>query len=153
MSLTCSTDRPSTRPSAPHRAGRVRGVAVSCRPGPWTTVENPVNAGTYEALAHLEHADYTAADAQGWLAIKQASSHHSLVGAGSHYPGSPWSSSQLNASATGVGGVALGGSLASTPRMGTVPVVGTHSLQVQFLAQRRNYAGASKTVPVSVVYN
>ena len=115
-------------------------------------VDHPVNAGTYHTLARLEHPDYTAPDAQGTLTIKQASPTIHWSEPAAITLGTPLSSSQLNASATGVAGVALSGSFTYTPKSGTVLGVGSQSLQVQFSPGDRNYAGMSKTVQIAVVY-
>lgn len=115
-------------------------------------VPHPVNAGTYQTLARLEHPDYTAPDAQGTLTIKQATPTIRWSAPAAITLGTPLSSSQLNASATGVAGVALSGSFTYTPKSGTVLGVGSQSLQVQFSPSDRNYAGASKTVQIAVLY-
>jgi hypothetical protein len=115
-------------------------------------VPHPINAGSYAALAHLEHPDYSAPDAQGTLTIKQAAPAIRWATPAPITLGTPLGGSQLNASATGVGGVGLSGSFTYTPKAGTVLGVGQHSLQVQFAPSDPNYAGTSKTVQIAVVY-
>jgi hypothetical protein len=66
--------------------------------------------------------------------------------------GTQLSKSQLNASATGVGGTSLAGSFVYDPAAGTVLGMGSHSLGVQFTPADQNYTGASKTVQIAVVY-
>jgi hypothetical protein len=127
------------------------GVTVSyTRDG--AAVAHPVNAGSYQALARLEHPDYSAPDAQGTLTIKQATPAIRWVEPAPIQLGTPLNSTQLNASATGIGGVALSGSFTYAPKAGTVAGVGTHSLQVQFSPSDVNYTGSSKSVQVAVVY-
>ena len=116
------------------------------------TVASPINAGPYAVLAHLEHPDYSAPDAQGILTIKQGTPAIHWVSPASITLGTPLGGSQLNATATGVGGIGLSGSFAYTPKAGTVLGVGTHSLQVQFAPSDPNYGSASKTVQVAVLY-
>jgi hypothetical protein len=113
---------------------------------------SPIDAGSYAVLAHLEHPDYSAPDAQGILTIRQATPAIRWASPAPITLGAPLGSSQLNATATGVGGVGLSGGFAYTPKAGTVLGVGTHSLQVQFAPNDQNYGSASKTVQIAVWY-
>jgi hypothetical protein len=65
--------------------------------------------------------------------------------------GTPLGSAQLNATATGLGGVTLSGNFNYTPPAGTVLDAGTASLSVQFTPSNPNYTGASKSVTITVV--
>ncbi len=65
--------------------------------------------------------------------------------------GTPLGPSQLNASATGVGGISLSGSFTYTPPAGTAfDAAGTVSLSVQFAPSDPNYSSATKTVSINV---
>ena len=65
--------------------------------------------------------------------------------------GTPLGPSQLNATASGVGGVPLSGSFTYTPGAGTTfSSAGTVSLSVQFAPSDPNYTSATKTVSISV---
>jgi len=65
--------------------------------------------------------------------------------------GTPLGPSQLNATASGVGGVSLSGSFTYTPGAGTTfSSAGTVSLSVQFAPSDPNYTSATKTVSISV---
>jgi hypothetical protein len=65
--------------------------------------------------------------------------------------GTPLGPSQLNATATGVGGASLSGSFTYTPPAGTAfDAAGTVSLSVQFAPSDPNYSSATKTVSVTV---
>jgi hypothetical protein len=65
--------------------------------------------------------------------------------------GTALSNAQLDASATGVGGASLPGSLTYNPLAGTVPVVGPQSLQVSFAPTDTNdYTTATASVTLTV---
>jgi hypothetical protein len=64
--------------------------------------------------------------------------------------GTPLGPSQLNATATGVGGVAVSGSFTYTPPAGTSFGAGTVSLSVQFTPSSANYTPAQHTVSITV---
>ena len=64
--------------------------------------------------------------------------------------GTPLSAAQLNATATGIGGAAVAGTYVYTPAAGTVPGVGTQTLQVLFTATDANYGTATASVPLTV---
>lgn len=61
---------------------------------------------------------------------------------------------QLNATATGVGGVSLSGAFAYTPPAGTILSPGSQTLGVSFTPEdQTNYLGATKTGSIAVLYN
>lgn len=65
--------------------------------------------------------------------------------------GTPLGSSQLNASATGVGGVSLTGTFTYNPAAGTSLTAGTQSLTAQFAPDdATNYTAATKTITITV---
>jgi hypothetical protein len=65
--------------------------------------------------------------------------------------GTPLGPSQLNATATGLGGTALSGTFTYTPPAGTAfEAAGMVSLTVQFAPSNPDYASATKTVSISV---
>ena len=68
--------------------------------------------------------------------------------------GTALSAVQLNATATGVGGVSLSGTFTYTPAAGTVLAPGTQTLAVSFSpADAADYAGAGMSVQITVLYN
>jgi len=68
--------------------------------------------------------------------------------------GSPLGATQLNASASGVGGASLTGSFSYSPAAGTVLGPGSQTLGVTFAPDNQtNYTGASKSVSIVVLYN
>jgi hypothetical protein len=64
--------------------------------------------------------------------------------------GTPLGPSQLNATATGVGGAPLSGSFAYTPPAGTSFAAGTVTLSTQFTPASLNYTGAGHSVSITV---
>jgi hypothetical protein len=64
--------------------------------------------------------------------------------------GTPLGPSQLNATATGVGGTPLSGSFIYTPPAGTSFGAGTVTLSVHFTPASSNYTGAEHTVSINV---
>ncbi len=116
------------------------------------SVTSPTNVGTYQVLAHLENQNFEAVDARGTLTIKQATPLISWATPAAILAGTPLSAAQLNATASGVGGIALTGGFMYTPRAGTVLGVGPQTLSVQFIPADGNYSPASKTVQLSVNY-
>jgi hypothetical protein len=111
-------------------------------------VAQPVNAGVYQVSATLNNPNYQAAAASGTLTIRKATPDLHWT-PGSLGSGTPLGPSQLNATATGVGGVPLTGSFTYTPSAGTFPA-GTYPLSVQFAPDSSNYGPASKTVSITV---
>lgn len=108
-------------------------------------------AGACTVTAHQAgNDDYTAADdvSQAFNIAKAAS-----VISWSPAPlssGTPLGPSQLNATASGLGGTALVGSFAYTPPAGTSFDAGTVSLSVLFTPSNLNYAAAQHTVSLTV---
>ena|GEM_PF-3286265 len=66
------------------------------------------------------------------------------------FSGTPLGPSQLNATATNLGGLPLAGSFVYTPPAGTSFEAGTVSLSVQFTPTDANYAVAQQTVALTV---
>jgi len=114
-----------------------------------SAVAQPVNAGVYQVSATLNNPNYQAPVASGTLTIRQAAPDLHWT-PGSLASGTPLGPSQLNATATGVGGAALTGSFSYTPAAGTAFSAGTYSLAVQFTPASGNYSAASKTVSITV---
>jgi hypothetical protein len=112
-------------------------------------VAQPVNAGVYQVSATLNNPNYQAPTASGTLTIRQAAPNLHWT-PGSLASGTPLGPSQLNATATGVGGASLTGSFSYTPAAGTSFSAGTYSLAVQFTPASGNYSTASKTVSITV---
>jgi len=112
-------------------------------------VTQPVNAGVYQVSATLDNPNYQAPAASGTLTIRQAAPELHWI-PGSLGSGTPLGPSQLNASATGVGGVPLTGTFSYTPSAGTPFAAGTYTLSVQFVPASGNYSSASKSVSITV---
>lgn len=125
------------------------GVTVSYTQNGVTVV--PVNAGTYQVLARLENPNYQAPDAQGILTILQATPAIRWT-PGAIGVGTRLGASQLNATATGIGGASLSGTFRYTPAAGTVLRAGPQSLSVEFTPSDANYSRTVKTIQVSVLY-
>jgi hypothetical protein len=112
-------------------------------------VAQPINAGVYQVSATLSNANYQAPVANGTLTIVPAAPalQWTPKALGS---GTPLGPSQLNATATGVGGVPLTGTFTYSPAANTVFAAGTYTLSVQFAPASGNYAAASKSVSITV---
>jgi hypothetical protein len=135
-----------TLPVATIPAG-LSGVSVSySRAG--LPVTEPTNADTYQVTATLNNAHYTAPSAQSTLTIAPATPTISWNTPSPIAAGAPLGSSQLNATATGVGGANLSSTFTYTPAAGTVLSAGTHTLSVQFT--NPNYTTTSKVVQLTV---
>jgi hypothetical protein len=115
-------------------------------------VATPTDAGVYQVAAHLENQNFEAPEARGTLTILPATPLVNWASPGTILVGTPLNAAQLNATASGVGGVALSGSFVYNPRAGSVLGVGPQSLSVDFTPSSSNYTGASKTVQLSVIY-
>lgn len=141
--------------------GTVKSAAITTSPAGLTgvtvtysqngsPVTEPINAGTYQVTATLDNPNYQAPAASGTLTINPAMpliiwSPASLTA------GTSLGSSQLNASATGINGVALMGNFLYNPTAGTFfASAGTASLSVQFTPSDPNYSPTSKTVSLSI---
>ncbi len=116
-------------------------------------VASPTDAGSYEVVATLDNPGYEAPDVQGTLEIGQATPTVIWNAPSPIVLGSALSGAQLNATATGAGGVALAGQFAYTPAAGTVLAAGAGQvLQVQFAPTDPNYSAAAGATTLSVVY-
>jgi MBG domain len=109
----------------------------------------PIDAGVYQVVATLDNPNYTAAPATGTLTIRPATPVLQWQPARISV-GTPLSSAQLNAVATGIGGVTLSGSFAYNPPQGTRLKAGTQTLSVIFTPADGNYTGASQSVIITV---
>jgi hypothetical protein len=109
-----------------------------------------INAGVYSVSATLSNPNYQAPAATGTLTINQAVPviHWTPANIST---GTPLGPSQLNATATGVGGAALSGTFAYTPAAQTVfTTAGTVSLSVQFTPSSPNYSAVSGSASITV---
>jgi MBG domain-containing protein/trehalose utilization protein len=114
-----------------------------------SAVAQPRNAGVYQVTATLSNPNYQAPVANGTLTILPASPELHWT-PGSLGSGTPLGPSQLNATATGLGGVLLTGSFSYSPAAGTSFPAGPATLSVQFTPNDGNYAQVSKTVSITV---
>jgi len=112
-------------------------------------VAQPINAGVYQVVATLDNPNYAAAPATGTLTIRQATPVLQWEPARIS-TGTPLSSAQLNAVATGIGGVTLSGRFVYTPSAGTRLRAGSQMLSVVFTPASQNYTGAQTSVPIVV---
>jgi hypothetical protein len=112
-------------------------------------VAQPINAGVYQVSATLSNSNYQAPAASGTLTILQAAPQLHWT-PGSLGSGTPLGPSQLNATATGVGGVTLSGRFAYNPAAGQPFAAGTYTLSVQFEPASGNYSISSKSVSITV---
>jgi MBG domain-containing protein/thrombospondin type 3 repeat protein len=116
------------------------------------SVTSPTEAATYDVVAHLENPNFEAPEARGTLVIKPATPLINWASPGTILIGTPLNAAQLNATASGVGGVALTGRFDYNPGAGSVLGVGPQSLSVDFTPSSTNYTRTSKTVQISVIY-
>ena len=106
-------------------------------------VTNPVNAGVYQVLAMLDHQNYQAPPATGTLTIHPAVPVINWTSPAAITAGTPLGATQLNASATGLGGAALTGSFVYLPTLGTVlPAGENRPISVEFIPGTSNYTHA-----------
>jgi hypothetical protein len=117
----------------------LNGVAVSA----------PVNAGTYEVVATLDHQDYEAPQATGTLTIQPAAPVIEWNPAPVTY-GTALGSAQLNARALGVDGGTLSGEFFYLPGEGTILELGAQPVSVEFQPLDGNYTNVVKTVLITV---
>jgi hypothetical protein len=113
-------------------------------------VAQPTNAGIYQVSASLTNPNYQAPTKAGTLTILPAAPvlHWTPANLST---GTPLGPSQLNATATGIGGAALAGSFGYTPATGTVfNTAGSISLAVQFTPSNANYTDASMSASINV---
>ena len=113
-------------------------------------VAAPVNAGVYQVVVSLDHADYEAPQATGTLTIGQATPVIQWLPA-TVTEGSALGSTQLNAAAVGVDGGSLAGEFFYLPGEGTVLPAGNQPVSVEFQPLNSNYRNAIKTVTITVV--
>jgi hypothetical protein len=116
------------------------GVSV-----PWA-----INAGTYQVLARLENQNYQAPDALGTLTIVPATPTIIWPEPAPIRPGTQLGAAQLNASATGVGGVSVAGNFVYTPAAGMVLKPGSYVLAVEFTSSDKNYTGNAAAIRIEV---
>jgi len=115
-------------------------------------VNQPVDAGVYQVLATLDNPNYQAQPASGTLTIHPALPVINWTSPAPIPAGTPLSSIQLNASATGVGGTGLTGSFVYLPAQGTVLAAGDNRpISVEFIPGSANYTRAIKTVSITVL--
>jgi hypothetical protein len=115
-----------------------------------SVVSQPVNAGVYQVLATLTNANYLAPQATGTLTINQAVPVINWTSPAAITDATPLSGTQLNATATGVGGAALTGSFVYLPAAGTLLAAGIRPISVEFIPSSGNYTHAIKTVTITV---
>ena len=114
-------------------------------------VTQPVNAGVYQVLATLDNPNYEAPAATGTLTIHPAVPLIQWASPAAITAGTALGSTQLNATATGVGGVSLLRDFTYLPGEGTVlPVGAAQPLSVQFISPGGNYTSVIKTVTITV---
>jgi hypothetical protein len=113
-------------------------------------VQSPINAGIYQVLASLQNPNYEAPAAFGTLTILPATPTMTWPAPASIPAGTPLGAAQLNATATGVGGISLAGNFVYTPAAGTVLTAGTHVLAVEFTPNDLNYTGNAAAVSIDV---
>jgi hypothetical protein len=114
-------------------------------------VDAPTNAGIYQVTATLNNPNYEAPPATGTLTINPAVPVINWASPASITQGTPLGAAQLNATATGVGGVALTGNFVYLPTAGTVLPAGTQPLSVELIHPSGNYTRPIKTVTITVV--
>ncbi len=116
-------------------------------------VASPVNAGSYQVHGTLTNDNYEAPGASGTLTIGQATPAIQWAPPAPITAGTALSATQLNATATGVGGAGLAGSFVYTPAAGTVlGAAPAHQLSVAFTSSDPNYTGAGTSVSIAVLY-
>ena len=138
--------------AAPDRVGgtAVTGLRVTYAGSPGA----PSDAGQYALVASLTHGDIEASPITGTLEVKPAVAGIDWAAPAPISVGTVLGTTQLNAVATGVGGMPLaGGTFLYTPAAGTtLGASPAHTLTVQYTPSNRNYTGGTKTVSLAVVY-
>ena len=115
-------------------------------------VTQPVNAGVYQVLATLDNQNYEAQPVPGTLTINQAVPVINWTSPAPITAGTPLGTTQLNATATGVGGASLEGSFVYLPALGSVLAAGDNRpISVEFIPGSANYTRAIKTVTITVL--
>ena len=112
-------------------------------------VGGPTAQGSYQVVATLDNPNYQAPAATGTLTIGKAVPTIQWQ-PGRISVGTPLGAAQLNAVASGLGGVSLSGQFVYNPAEGTRLKAGIQTLTVQFTPADQNYAGASKSVTIMV---
>jgi hypothetical protein len=107
----------------------------------------PTDAGSYAVVASLTNPNYDAQDATGTLVIDKATPTIAWADPADIQFNTALSATQLDASAKGVGGAALGGTFTYTPGTGTILHPGQQqTLSVAFMpADSKNYNGVPVT--------
>jgi hypothetical protein len=123
------------------------GISVSYSQNGSSVV--PMNAGVYQVLVTLDNSTYQAAPLSGTLTIHPATPVIHWTPA-ALVAGTQLGDAQLNATATGVGGVALDGSWIYTPSAGTILSAGTIMLWGQITPSNPNYAQKATSVALTV---
>lgn len=116
-----------------------------------SAVTSPVNAGTYQVTATLTNPNYVAPVAYGTLTIHPAAPVINWASPAGITEGTALGATQLNATATGVGGVSVAGNFVYLPAAGTVLAAGVRPISVELIPTSGNYARAIKTVTITVV--
>jgi hypothetical protein len=115
-------------------------------------VTQPINAGVYQVLATLNHPNYQAPAETGTLTIHPAVPVVQWASPAAITAGTPLGATQLNATATGIGGASLLNSFIYLPASGTVlPAGANQPLSVEFISPTGNYTRVIKTVTITVV--
>ncbi len=108
----------------------------------------PTDAGSYAVVASLTNPNYDAPDATGTLVIDRATPTITWANPADIVFGTMLGSTQLNATAKGVGGASLDGTFIYTPAAGEVLHAGPHTLSVSFApTDSKNY----NSVPATTV--
>ena len=114
-------------------------------------VTQPVNAGVYQVLVTLDHQNYQAPATPGTLTIHRAVSVIQWASPAAITAGTPLGDTQLNASASDIGGTSLTGTFVYLPAAGTVLAAGTdRPISVEFIPSSDNYSRVIKTVTITV---
>lgn len=138
------------RASATTNPAGLTGVTLTYTQAGLLVVE-PVNAGVYQVRGTLDNQNYEAAVSTGTLTILQATPVIHWAEPSAIVAGTPLSDAQLNASATGVGGVTLSGRFVYLPPAGSGLTEGAaRPLSVEFIPNSGNYTRAIKTVTIMV---
>jgi MBG domain len=110
----------------------------------------PTDAGVYQVLASLKNPNYLAADVFGTMTILPATPTIVWPAPSVIKPGIHLGADELNATASGVGGVNLDGSFVYTPAAGTLLKQGSYALTVAFTPIDPNYTSNTGTVTIEV---
>ena len=115
-------------------------------------VDQPINAGVYQVLAALDNPNFRAQPEPGTLTIHPAVPVINWASPAPITAGTPLGATQLNATASGVGGASLTGSFVYLPASGSVLAAGENRpISVEFIPGSANYTRAIKTVTITVL--